>query len=73
VEIDDFRWLGNRPRFHSDRRRITRLTAASIQVTPISWSQIVDEPTATAVQPRCRRHHHPGLRLSQRGKSTFGA
>jgi very-short-patch-repair endonuclease len=50
VEIDGFRWHGNRPRFHSDRRRITRLAAAGIQVIPISWSQIVDEPTATAVQ-----------------------
>jgi hypothetical protein len=59
VEIDGFRWHGNRPRFHSDRRRITRLAAAGIQVTPISWSQIVDEPTATAVQSRRRRHQPP--------------
>ncbi len=50
VEIDGFRWHGNRPRFNSDRRRITRLAAAGIQVIPITWSQIVDEPTATAVQ-----------------------
>ena len=50
VEIDGFRWHGNRPRFNSDRRRITRLAAAGIQVIPIAWSQIVDEPTATAVQ-----------------------
>lgn len=50
VEIDGFRWHGNRPRFNSDRRRITRLAAAGIQVIPITWSQIVDEPTATAVR-----------------------
>ncbi|MGK7311027.1 MAG: type IV toxin-antitoxin system AbiEi family antitoxin domain-containing protein [Candidatus Longimicrobiales bacterium M2_2A_002] len=49
VEIDGFRWHGNRPRFDSDRRRITRLAAAGIQVIPMAWSQIVDEPTATAV------------------------
>ena len=50
VEIDGFRWHGNRARFNSDRRRMTRLAAAGIQVIPITWSQIVDEPTATAVQ-----------------------
>lgn len=50
VEIDGFRWHGNRPRFNSDRRRITRLAAAGVQVIPITWSQIVDQPTATAVQ-----------------------
>lgn len=49
VEIDGFRWHGNRPRFNGDRRRITRLAARGIQVIPITWSQIVDEPTATAV------------------------
>ena len=49
VEIDGFRWHGNRPRFDSDRRRITRLAAAGIQVIPLAWSQVVDEPTATAV------------------------
>lgn len=49
VEVDGFRWHGNRPRFNSDRRRITRLAAAGIQVIPMAWSQIVDEPTATAV------------------------
>lgn len=50
VEVDGFRWHGNRPRFHSDRRRITQLAAAGIQVIPITWNQIANEPTATAVQ-----------------------
>lgn len=50
VEVDGFRWHSSRPSFDGDRRRTTRLAAAGIQVIPITFRQIVEEPTATAVQ-----------------------
>lgn len=50
VEIDGFRWHSSRPSFDRDRHRITRLAAAGIQVIPVTYRQITERPTATAVQ-----------------------
>lgn len=49
VEVDGYRFHASRSRFESDRRRATRLAAIGAQVIPVTWRQIVDEPTATAV------------------------
>lgn len=50
VEVDGYAFHSSRPRFESDRRRAAHLAARGIQVIPLTWKQIVDEGTATAVQ-----------------------
>jgi hypothetical protein len=50
VEVQGYRFHGSRPRFEGDRRRTAHLAARGIQVIPLSWSQIVDDAIATAVQ-----------------------
>lgn len=50
VEVDGYRYHSSRPRFESDRRRMTYLAAHGISVISLTWRQIVDEGMATAVQ-----------------------
>lgn len=50
VEVDGYRFHGTRPGFEGDRRRTARLAARGIQVIPLTWRQIVEDGTATAVQ-----------------------
>jgi very-short-patch-repair endonuclease len=50
VEVDGYRFHGNRLRFEGDRRRATGLAARGIQVIPLTWRQIVEDRVATAVQ-----------------------
>ncbi len=50
VEVDGYRYHGTRRRFEADRRRATRLAALGIQVIPVTYRQIVEQRTATAVQ-----------------------
>jgi hypothetical protein len=50
VELDGYRYHGNRESFERDRRRATILASQGIQVIPITWRQIVEEPVATAVR-----------------------
>jgi len=50
VEVDGFRFHGTRRRFEHDRRRASWLASRGVQVVPLTWRQIVDEPMATAVQ-----------------------
>lgn len=49
VEVDGYRFHRARARFEGDRRRIARLASRGIQVIPLTWRQIVDDGTATAV------------------------
>ncbi len=50
VEVEGYCFHASRPRFESDRRRVARLAAHGIQVIPVTWRQIVEEGTATAVR-----------------------
>lgn len=50
VEVDGYRFHASRPSFEHDRRRATRLAALGIHVIPLTWRQLVEERTATAVQ-----------------------
>jgi very-short-patch-repair endonuclease len=50
VEVDGYRYHSARSRFENDRRRAAHLAAHGIQVIPVTWRQIADEGTATAVQ-----------------------
>lgn len=50
VEVDGYRYHGSRPRFEADRRRAAQLAARGIHVIPVTWRQIVEEGTATAVR-----------------------
>lgn len=50
VEVDGYAFHSSRPRFEGDRRRAADLASRGIQVIPLTWKQIVEEGTATAVQ-----------------------
>lgn len=50
VEVDGYRFHSARARFEHDRRRASHLASLGIQVIPLTWSQIVDDGVATAVQ-----------------------
>ena len=50
VEIDGYRYHSSRPHFESDRRKAAYLAAHGIQVVRLSWSQVVEDGVATAVQ-----------------------
>jgi very-short-patch-repair endonuclease len=66
VEIDGYRYHSSRSRFESDRRRGTHLAAHGVHVIRLTWSQVVDDSVATAVevgqallQARAARSHGP--------------
>ena len=50
VEVDGFAYHGSRRRFEGDRRRDAVLAARGLTVLRLSWRQITEERTATAVQ-----------------------
>ncbi len=50
VEVDGFAHHATRPRFEGDRRRDAWLAASGITVIRLSWRQITERRTATAVQ-----------------------
>jgi hypothetical protein len=50
VELDGYRYHGNRESFERDHRRATILASHGIHVIPVTWRQIVEEPVATAVR-----------------------
>ncbi len=50
VEVDGFRYHGRRARFEGDRRKDADLAAAGLTVVRLSWQQLTQEPTATAVR-----------------------
>jgi very-short-patch-repair endonuclease len=49
VEADGYRYHGGRARFEGDRRKDAYLTRRGIHVIRLSWKQIVERPTNTAV------------------------
>jgi very-short-patch-repair endonuclease len=46
VEVDGYRFHGNRAKFESDRRRDQRLVAAGYRVIHVTWIQMRNEPLA---------------------------
>jgi very-short-patch-repair endonuclease len=52
VELDGWEGHGTRSAFREDRARDRRLRVAGYTVTRLTWSQLVDEPTAIAADLR---------------------
>lgn len=50
VEIDGYRYHRSRDRFEADRRKDAWLTAHGYRVIRITWRQLTDRPTRSAVQ-----------------------
>lgn len=50
VEVDGFRYHSTRPRFEGDHRKDVWLRARGIDVIRLTWRQITEEATATAIQ-----------------------
>lgn len=50
VEVDGYRYHHARSSFERDRRRAVALAAQGVQVIRLTWRQIVERATATAVQ-----------------------
>lgn len=50
VEVDGYQYHSSRDAFERDHSRATVLAEHGVQVIPITWRQIVNEPVATAVR-----------------------
>jgi very-short-patch-repair endonuclease len=49
VEVDGFAFHGSRSSFEADRRKDGYLRSRGVEVVRLTWRQITEEPTATAV------------------------